>query len=161
AYPIPYQMLPPPSNQFSNHNELLEYVRAFSKTQEYAVTIKRSQADKNSEIKNMTLGCDRSGSYRNRLNLTNNSCCRQTALRLLSCPFELYGQWEQVQRMSAAGSHPCQILATIHQNDSSSMAISRTIYNTLYSICQERLNGHMPVQALIDELQGSDFEFKY
>ncbi|CAG8831365.1 13832_t:CDS:2, partial [Cetraspora pellucida] len=63
--------------------------------------------------------------------------------------------------MSAAGSCLCQILATIHQNDPSSIAIFRTIYNTLYSIRQERLNGRTPVQALIDELQGSDFEFEY
>ncbi|CAG8831366.1 13833_t:CDS:1, partial [Cetraspora pellucida] len=61
-----------------------------SKTQGYAVMIKRSRADKNGEIKNMTLGCDRSGFYRNRLNLTDNSRCRQTASRLLGCPFELY-----------------------------------------------------------------------
>ncbi|CAG8592611.1 10850_t:CDS:1, partial [Scutellospora calospora] len=37
----------------------------------------------------MILGCDRSGSYKNRLNLTDNSHCRQTASKLLGCPFEL------------------------------------------------------------------------
>ncbi|CAG8434592.1 2391_t:CDS:2 [Scutellospora calospora] len=52
--------------------------------------IKRLQADKNSEIKNMTLDCDRSGSYRNRLNLTDNSYYKQIALKLLRCLFELY-----------------------------------------------------------------------
>ncbi|CAG8741587.1 23275_t:CDS:2, partial [Cetraspora pellucida] len=190
-------MNPPSPNQFTNHNELLEYIHAFSETQEYAVTTKRSRSDINGEIKNITLGCDRSGVYRNRLNLTDGSRHRKTASRLLNCPFELFGtkhnnvwhleirnfehnheaftdmlghpvarrlnveQKELVWRMAAAGSCPCQILSTICQSDSSSKAISRTVYNALYSIRQERLDGHTPVQALLDELQESDFEFEY
>ncbi|CAG8618477.1 18450_t:CDS:1, partial [Acaulospora morrowiae] len=63
--------------------------------------------------------------------------------------------------MSTASSHPRQILSIIQQGNSSSMAISRTIYNTLQSIHQEKLNGRTPIQALFDELQGSDFEFEY
>ena len=170
-------MLPPPSGQFASHNELLAHVRAFARTQGYAVTVKRSRTDAKGEIKNVTMRCDRGGSYRNRLNLTADSRRRQTASRLLDCPFELFGtrrndvwylkirnsehnhevsedmsghpiarrlnteQQEQVRQMSAAGSQPRQILSTIRQSDSSSMAISRTIYNTLYSIRQERLDG--------------------
>ncbi|CAG8568534.1 11929_t:CDS:2, partial [Racocetra fulgida] len=66
-----------------------------------------------------------------------------------------------VKQMAAAGSRPCQILSTIHQNDPSSIVISKTVYNTMQSIRQERLDSHTPVQALLDELQGSDFEFEY
>ncbi|CAG8854097.1 9027_t:CDS:1, partial [Gigaspora margarita] len=66
-------MQPPPPNQFASHTELLEYVWVFAKTQGYAVTIRRSRSDKRGEIKNMTLGCDRSGVYRNRLNLTDDT----------------------------------------------------------------------------------------
>ncbi|CAJ0836910.1 6421_t:CDS:2, partial [Entrophospora sp. SA101] len=65
------------------------------------------------------------------------------------------------QQMSAAGSHPREILSTIHQSDLSSMATSRTIYNTLHSIREERLDGRTPIQALFDKLQESDFEFDY
>ncbi|CAJ0638733.1 16569_t:CDS:2 [Entrophospora sp. SA101] len=155
-------MLPPPIDQFSR----------------YAVTIKRTRTDVNGKVKNVTLRYDRGGSYRNSLNLTDDLRRRQTASRLLDCPFELHGtrrngvwflevrnsehnhkasedmsghpitrrlnteQRELVQQMSAAGSHPHEILSTIHQSDLSSMATSRTIYNTLHSIREERLDGH-------------------
>ncbi|CAJ0752946.1 11882_t:CDS:2, partial [Entrophospora sp. SA101] len=147
--------------------------------------------------KNVTLRCDRGGSYRNSLNLTDDLYHRQTVSRLLDCPFELHGtrcngvwflevhnsehnheasedmsghpithrlnteQRELVQQMSATGSHPREILSTIHQSDLSSMATSRTIYNTLHSIREERLDGRTPIQALFDKLQESDFEFDY
>ena len=84
-------MLPPPSGQFASRDELLAHVRAFAITQGYAVTVKRSRTDRQGEIKNVTLRCDRGGSYRNRLNLTADSHRRQTASRLLDCPFELFG----------------------------------------------------------------------
>ncbi|CAJ0824060.1 6002_t:CDS:2 [Entrophospora sp. SA101] len=190
-------MLPPPIDQFSSYDELLAHVRAFVLTQGYAVTIKRTQTDVNGKVKNVTLRCDRGGSYRNSLNLTDDLRHRQTASRFLDCPFELHGtrrngvwflevrnsehnheasedmsghpitrrlnteQRELVQQMSAAGSHPREILSTIHQSDLSSMATSRTIYNTLHSIREERLDGRTPIQALFDKLQESDFEFDY
>ncbi|CAG8523004.1 16564_t:CDS:2 [Racocetra fulgida] len=83
-------MLPPSPGKFKSHEELLTHVRTFAKTQGYAVTIKRSRSGSNGEIKNMNLKCDRGGVYRNRLNLTDDSRCRQTASRLLSCQFELF-----------------------------------------------------------------------
>ncbi|CAG8759338.1 15483_t:CDS:1, partial [Gigaspora rosea] len=55
--------------------------------QGYAITIKRSQSGPNGKIKNMIFG----RYYRNRLNLTENSCCRQIASRLTGCQFELSG----------------------------------------------------------------------
>ena len=84
-------MLPPPIDQFSSYDELLAHVRAFVLTQGYAVTIKRTRTDVNGKVKNVTLCCDRGGSYRNSLNLTDDLRCRQTASRLLDCPFELHG----------------------------------------------------------------------
>ncbi|CAG8511011.1 7103_t:CDS:2 [Cetraspora pellucida] len=190
-------MQPPQLRQFASRNELLEYMRSFSKTQGYAVTIKRSCSDRNGKIKNVVLGCDRSGFYRNRLNLSDDLHHKRTASRLINCPFELFGtrhdniwhlevrnsehnheastdmsghpivrklnvdQKELVKQMVVAGSRPRQILSTIHQNDLSLFAISRTIYNIMNSIRQERLDGHTPVQAFLDKLQGSDFEFEY
>src|SRR6185369_11254944 len=84
-------MLLPPIDQFSSYDELLAHVQAFVLTQGYAVTIKRTQTDVNGKVKDVTLHCDRGGSYRNSLNLTDDLHCRQSALRLLDCPFELYG----------------------------------------------------------------------
>ncbi|CAH1767204.1 3242_t:CDS:1, partial [Entrophospora sp. SA101] len=84
-------MLPPPIDQFSSYDELLAHVRAFVLTQGYAVTIKRTRTDVNGKVKNVTLRCDRGGSYRNSLNLTDDLRHRQTASRLLDCPFELHG----------------------------------------------------------------------
>ncbi|CAG8528219.1 23523_t:CDS:2 [Cetraspora pellucida] len=146
-------MLPPSSGTFTSLEELLTYIRTFTKSQGYVITIKR-----------------------NRLNLTENSRHKWIASRLIECSFELFGtkhnnvwyleiwnsehnqeasvnmsghsitqklnidQREQVKQMSAADSCPHQILSTIQQNNPFLMAISRTIYNTLYSIHQEKLN---------------------
>ncbi|CAG8720107.1 770_t:CDS:1 [Racocetra fulgida] len=84
-------MNPPPHNQFATYDELLEYVHAFYKAQGYAITTKRSRSDLKGEIKNITLGCDRSGLYRNRSNLTDDTRYKKTASRLIDCPFELFG----------------------------------------------------------------------
>ncbi|CAG8465480.1 10339_t:CDS:2 [Cetraspora pellucida] len=154
-------MLSSASCQFTSCNELLNYVQNFARAQEYAVTVKRSRSDKNGKIKNVLLKCNRGG-----------------------CPFELYGSKHNnvwflevrnpiynheasinisghliVCRLDAGQLD--QILSTIHQNDPSFMAISRMIYNALYLICQERLDSRTSIQALLDELQGSDFEFEY
>ncbi|CAG8836771.1 20215_t:CDS:1, partial [Racocetra persica] len=59
-------------------------------------------------------------------------------------------QKEIVKQIAAAGSHPHEILSTIHQNDQSSIAISKTVYNVMYSIHQERFNSCTLVQALLD-----------
>ncbi|CAG8693198.1 31617_t:CDS:1, partial [Racocetra persica] len=64
-----------------------------------------------------------------------------------------------VKQMAAASFYLCQILFIIYQNDLSSMVIFKTVYNTLQSIHQEKLDSYIPVQALFDKLQGSDFEF--
>ncbi|CAG8678410.1 2750_t:CDS:2 [Cetraspora pellucida] len=192
-------MNPPPTNEtFTSHHELLKYVQIFAKTQGYAVSIKRSQKDRKGETKNIALVCNRSGLYKNSLNLTDNTCSRKTASRLVNCLFELFGTrrnniWyleiinpehknyealtnmsghsiarrlntEQkmiVKQMAAAGSCSHQILSTIHQNDPFLIAISKTVYNVLQSIRQERLDGCTPVQAFFDKLQESDFEFEY
>ncbi|CAG8747735.1 3991_t:CDS:1, partial [Cetraspora pellucida] len=82
---------PPQPHQFVSHNKLFEYVWSFSKTQEYAVTINRSCSDRNDKIKNVVLSYDRSGFYRNKLNLSDNSYYKKTALKLINCPFELFG----------------------------------------------------------------------
>ncbi|CAG8816326.1 10173_t:CDS:1, partial [Racocetra persica] len=70
-------------------------------------------------------------------------------------------QKDLVKQMAAAGSRLRQILATIHQNNPSSMVILKTVYNTMQSIRQKRLDGRTPVQALLYELQGSDIKFEY
>ncbi|RIB13785.1 hypothetical protein C2G38_2196893 [Gigaspora rosea] len=141
----------PLPNQFASYTELLEFVQAFAKTQRYAITIRRSRLNKRDKIKNMTLGCDRSGVYRNRLNLTDDTCHRETASRLINCPFELSEpfvrrlnakQKKIVKQMDAAGSYPREILLTIYQNDQSSMAISKTVI--LISVPQNCITSGIP-----------------
>ncbi|CAJ0767110.1 18905_t:CDS:2, partial [Entrophospora sp. SA101] len=139
-------MLPPPIDQFSSYDELLAHVRAFVLTQGYAVTIKRTRTDVNGKVKNVTLHCDRAPWDQTQWCLVRNSEHNHKASEDMSGhPITRRLNTEQrelVQQMSAAGSHPCEILSTIHQSDLSSMATSRTIYNTLHSIREERLDGH-------------------
>ncbi|CAG8834611.1 2191_t:CDS:1, partial [Gigaspora margarita] len=48
----------PPSpqlDQFATHYKLVEYICAIYKTQEYAITVKRSCSDLKGEIKNIEL----------------------------------------------------------------------------------------------------------
>jgi hypothetical protein len=50
---------------------------------------KRTRKDHHN-LKNMTLRCDRSGSYENSLGLTERTRKRHKGTRLIDCPFELY-----------------------------------------------------------------------
>ncbi|CAG8781220.1 887_t:CDS:2, partial [Cetraspora pellucida] len=124
-------MLSPPAGQFESREELLLHVQNFPKTLEYAITTKRSQSNVKGEIKNKMLVCDKSDYYRNRLNLTENSCCKQTSLKLLNCPFELFG--------------------TRHDN---------TWYFEVRNP-EHNHEASVDMSVLLDELRGSDFEFEY
>ncbi|CAG8691270.1 8749_t:CDS:2, partial [Scutellospora calospora] len=110
--------------QFSNHDKLLSYVRTFAINQGYAITIKRLRTDRNSEIKNTLL-------------VVTEVVPIEKASRLMNCLFKLFATrcsnvWHleicnsehNHEIMADAGTHPHQILATIHQNNSSSIAIS-------------------------------------
>ncbi|KAL5704010.1 hypothetical protein ACHQM5_022490 [Ranunculus cassubicifolius] len=80
------EMLSPPTRSFHSRDELLQYVRNFSISQGYATTIRDSKTDKY-----VTIGCDRGGTYRNRMNTSMEDRKRKTSSRLIDCPFRIKG----------------------------------------------------------------------
>ncbi|CAJ0648434.1 462_t:CDS:2, partial [Entrophospora sp. SA101] len=129
-------MLLPPIDQFSSYDELLAHVRAFVLTQGYAVTIMAKQTV------SRLLDCpfELHGTRCNGvwfLEVHNSEHNHEASEDMSGHPITHRLNTEQrelVQQMSATGSHPREILSTIHQSDLSSMVISRTIYNNLHSI---------------------------
>ncbi|CAG8503717.1 2674_t:CDS:1 [Acaulospora morrowiae] len=80
-------LLPPLTGCFASREAVIQHVKTHAFSHGYAVCIKRSERDKF-----VYLRCDRGGTYRNSLNLTDNTCQRATSSRLIDCPFELYGK---------------------------------------------------------------------
>ncbi|GFY95578.1 aldehyde dehydrogenase 6B2 [Actinidia rufa] len=86
------QMLPPPPGSFLDREELIQHVGEFALSQGYVVTIKQSRKDRD-----VILGCDRGGVYRNRRKPIEESSAEQsrrkkTGSRLTNCPFECVGK---------------------------------------------------------------------
>ncbi|CAG8797699.1 10987_t:CDS:1, partial [Cetraspora pellucida] len=78
--------IPAPSiGQFSDRNSLINHVRTFGASNGYGVSIVRSKKNK------VYLGYNWGGIYRNRLNLNDQTCQRNTSSRLIDCPFSVYG----------------------------------------------------------------------
>jgi len=80
------------SYTFNTREELISAVRDHYKQQGVVTTIKRSDSKKGKVI----FGCDRSGKYRNRVSLTEDTRQRQTSTRLTECPFEVKGKRQLV-----------------------------------------------------------------
>jgi hypothetical protein len=92
-------MEPPTEQIFDSRDLLIASVRQHALSQGYAVTTIRSITDKY-----IYLGCDRGGTYRDRVNAPDGAKRRTTTTRRIGCPFKLYGKmlfddkWElQVQ----------------------------------------------------------------
>ncbi|XP_057496716.1 methylmalonate-semialdehyde dehydrogenase [acylating], mitochondrial-like [Actinidia eriantha] len=86
------QMLPPPPGSFLDREELIQHVGEFALSQGYVVTIKQSRKDRD-----VILGCDRGGVYRNKRKPIEESSAEQsrrkkTGSRLTNCPFECVGK---------------------------------------------------------------------
>ncbi|XP_077246001.1 protein FAR1-RELATED SEQUENCE 5-like [Tasmannia lanceolata] len=79
------KMLPPPTRYFQTREAFLEHVRGFGKTQGYIVTIKKLRRDHS-----LILGCDRGGSYRKCLKVSDSQ--RETSTCLIRCPFRMEGR---------------------------------------------------------------------
>lgn len=78
-------LAPPAGGQFQSRESLIEFVRTFGASNGYAISIARSKERK------VYLCCDRSGKYRNRLNLTEETRRKNTSSRLIECPFSICG----------------------------------------------------------------------
>ncbi|CAG8747078.1 13358_t:CDS:1 [Cetraspora pellucida] len=70
-------------------------------------------------------------------------------------------QKESVAIMTTSSSRSREIISTLRQNDLSMLVISNDIYNMHAQLRQQNLAGRTPIQALVDELQGGNFLYKY
>jgi hypothetical protein len=79
-------LLPPPEGDGQpSRQALIDTIQAHAKENGYAVTIRNSNS-----LFNITyLGCDRSGTYRQRNGLNETNRLRDTASRLTNCPFRV------------------------------------------------------------------------
>jgi hypothetical protein len=107
-------MEPPIEQVFDSRELLIASVRQHALSQGYAITTIRSNADKN-----VFLGCDRGGTYHDRVNAQEGSKRRLTTTRRISCPFRLYGKkifgakWELKVR-NPSHNHPADNCMTGH-----------------------------------------------
>ncbi|CAG8734776.1 1564_t:CDS:2, partial [Racocetra fulgida] len=76
---------PPLVGEFQDRDALVAYVQTFGAANGYGVSIARSKPNV------VYLTCDRGGSYRNHLNLTDEIRRRSTSSRLIGCSFALCG----------------------------------------------------------------------
>ena len=84
-------MLPPPPAEYENAELLFKSIQKFANSEGYGTLVKkRTRKDRQGELKNMTLRCDRGGTYNNISNLTEETRQRSRSTRLINCPFELY-----------------------------------------------------------------------
>jgi malonate-semialdehyde dehydrogenase (acetylating)/methylmalonate-semialdehyde dehydrogenase len=89
-------MEPPTEQVFQTREQLLASVQEHALSYGYAVTIIRSVRDRN-----VCIGCDRGGVYKDRIDGEDGAKRRKTSTRRIGCPFSLYArklaksnQWE-------------------------------------------------------------------
>ncbi|CAG8745484.1 11588_t:CDS:2, partial [Acaulospora morrowiae] len=156
-------MLPPSSETYNSADELFQSVQTFANSQGYVLIKKRICKDHHGELKNMSLHCDRGGTY------SSKAHYRQTSSHLIDCLFEIYasrcnGLWnlevrnsnhnyERVREMTVLDSRPREIVSTLRQNDESTLVTNRDIYNAREQFRQQYLAGRTPIQVLVDKLQ--------
>ena len=80
-------MEPPTEQIFDSRELLLASVRQHALSQGYAIITTGANANRN-----VSLGCDRGGKYRDRINAPEGANRRLTTTRRISCPFKLYGK---------------------------------------------------------------------
>ena len=68
---------------------------------------------------------------------------------------------EKTRNMLAAGVRPREALSTLRQNNPTLATISRNVYNERVQLRRENLAGRTPIQALLDELTLTDYQFDY
>jgi exosome complex RNA-binding protein Rrp4 len=83
--------------QFNDKESLVSAVK-----QHYAVLAVSIFRSKNGKV---WIGCDRGGSYRNNIGLTENTRKRQTASPLVGCQFKIVGKWVTENKWSVIEVH--------------------------------------------------------
>jgi hypothetical protein len=89
-------MEPPIEQVFDTREQLLASIQQHALSHGYAITTIRSARDRN-----ISLGCDRGGVYKDHINALDGAKRRKTSTRRIDCPFRLYAkklidtdQWE-------------------------------------------------------------------
>ncbi|CAG8486596.1 16233_t:CDS:2, partial [Acaulospora morrowiae] len=153
-------LLLPLTGCFASREALIQHVKTHAFSHGYAVYIKRSEQDKF-----MYLCCDKGGTYRNSLNLTDNTCQRATTSKDISGHLSSHRlnmeDQQKIRQMSAAGICPREMLSTLCQSNPNLIAISKTIYNVRDKIRHDNLQGRTPIQALLNELKEGSFEYDF
>jgi hypothetical protein len=78
-------MATPFDQAYHSREEMLKALRNHAISQGYAITIIRSNPDRN-----ICIGCDRGGQYTDRINAAEGAKRRKTSTRRIGCSFRLY-----------------------------------------------------------------------
>lgn len=90
--PAPMSLAPPPPAEFNSREETLEYLKAWAKTQGFAVVIGRSRSNR------LWIKCDRGGEYADKhMNDPENRKRKRKATRLTGCPFNVKASMKKDQ----------------------------------------------------------------
>lgn len=139
------EMKVPPPKDFDTSEQLLQYVREFGLSQGYVATIRTSNRDKN-----MYIGCDRSGSARERI--AGPERVRQRKLsRRNGCPFLLYarrtkrGKWTFTAREDRH-NHAPDMEATRHP-------LARRLTDRQFDIVRQHVLFGSPPRVILADLR--------
>ncbi|CAG8808070.1 26966_t:CDS:2, partial [Racocetra persica] len=126
---------PPSTGNFESREALINHVQTHALSHGYA--------------------CDRGGHYINRLNLTDETRQRATSTRLIDSSQKISGHLSS-RRLNEEDQQRVREMSTAGK-----LAILKTIYNARDKICRDNLQGHTPIQALLDKLVEGNFEHDY
>jgi hypothetical protein len=80
-------MNPPAEQVFESKEKLLASIQQHALSHGYAITTISSNPNRN-----ITLGCDRSGVYYDRIQAPDGAKRRKTSTKRIDCPFRLYAK---------------------------------------------------------------------
>ncbi|CAG8537324.1 26957_t:CDS:2 [Racocetra persica] len=66
-----------------------------------------------------------------------------------------------ILEITTSDSHLQEIISTIHQNSLLLLVINKDIYNACDRLRKQSLEGHTPVEALIDKLREGGYMYEY
>ncbi|BBM98273.1 hypothetical protein Mp_1g12150 [Marchantia polymorpha subsp. ruderalis] len=136
-----------PDITFPEREDLVTHVQNHGLTSGYAYFIQRSDIKRNTGIWQMKLSCSQHNHD------PSTTIARHPSSRRLTKEVQ-----HTVNKSLAAGVPARPILTSLRQHDSNSLAVASTIYNAKAKRRHEKLAGHTPIQALLDELRQGQFK---
>ncbi|CAG8771991.1 8889_t:CDS:2 [Cetraspora pellucida] len=131
-------MLPPPPEVHNSADELFQNAQRFANSQGYTLVKKRTRKDNRGELKNMSICCDQ-GDHLKLCNATHNYDPSNDMSGHPIVHRLTEEQKESIAIMTTSGSHLCEIISTLQQNDLSMLVISSDIYNMRAQLRQQNL----------------------